>query len=153
MDVTVDRVTVSRSEIAFRLRGPGSNGGAWVDIRNAVIHNVVTGIRYEDDIEKVNVSHTTFGRNVGRPLRAASSGWSGVDARDSLVLASGLPVEMPVSSGNMAAGTSWFVGAATDQYQLAVGSPALDAADQCGRRRRPCRYASAPGPGRGCRRV
>ena len=127
VDVRMDRVAVSRSEIAFRLRGPGENGGAWVHLDNVVVHNVLTGIRYEGDIEKVQVTHATFGRNVSRALRAASSGWSGVDVQHSLFLGTSLPTEAPASAGNLAAATGWFAGAAADDYRLLSTAPAVDA--------------------------
>lgn len=126
IDVTVDRVTVSRSEIAFRVRGPGSNGGAWVDIRNAVIHDVSYGVRYEDDIESLEVSYTTFGERVGRAFRAASSGQSGLDVRNTLVLGTTLPVEAPAASRNLVVASSAFVSAGANDYRLAAGSSAID---------------------------
>lgn len=128
VDVTVDRVTVSRSEIAFRVRGPGSNGGAWVRVRNAVMHDVTTGIRYEDDIELLDVGFTTFGRNVTRPLRAASSGWGGVTIANTLVLGTSLPQEAPAGAGNLVVSSGAFVNAAANDYQLLAGAPAIDAA-------------------------
>lgn len=128
VDVTVDRATVSRSEIAFRVRGPGSNGGAWVRLRNAVVHDVTTGIRYEDDIEVLDVAFTTFGRNVTRPIRAASSGWGGVTVANTLVLGTSLPQEAPAAAGNLVVSSAAFVNAAANDYQLTVGSPAIDAA-------------------------
>ena len=39
VDVTVERVTVYDSEIAFRLRGRCGTGGAWVAIQNAVVYH------------------------------------------------------------------------------------------------------------------
>lgn len=128
VDVTVDRVTVARSEIAFRVRGPGANGGAWVRVRNAVVHDVATGVRYEDDIEVLDVAFTTFGRNVTRPLRAASSGWGGVTVANTLVLGTSLPQEAPAASGNLAVSSAAFVDAAANDYRLPAGSPAVDAA-------------------------
>lgn len=128
VDVHLDRVTVSLSEIAFRLRGPGPNGGAWVQLDNIVLHHVVTGIRYENDVEKVNVVHATFGRNITRPFRAANSGWSGVDVQHSLFLRRSLPTEAPASAGNLAAASSWFAAAGSDDYRLLASAPAVDAA-------------------------
>lgn len=128
VDVSLDRVTVSLSEIAFRLRGPGANGGAWVSLRNVVMHNVVTGIRYEDDIEQLEVTHVTFGRHVSVPLRAASSGWGGVRVQNTLFFDTPLPKEAPGAGGNLTAGAAWFVAAASDDYRLQAGSPAIDTA-------------------------
>lgn len=126
--VTVDGVTVSRSEVAFRVRGPGANGGAWVDIRNAVVHDVAVGIRYEDDIEHLSVAYATIGRNVGRVLHAASSGWSGVDIQHTLIVGTALPAEAPPMGGNFLAPLDWFVDASAHDYRLQPGAAAIDSA-------------------------
>lgn len=128
IDATVDRVTVSQSQIAFRVRGPGANGGAWVHVSNAVVHDVATGIRYEDSIEQVDVSHVTFGSGVGRVFQAASSGWGGVDVRNSLVMGSALPAEAPASGRNLAVTSQAFVDAAKHDYRLGAGASAVDQA-------------------------
>jgi hypothetical protein len=127
VDVLVDGATVSLSEIAFRLRGPGTRGGAWVDMRNVVIHHVVTGVRYEDEIEKVAASHVTFGRNVARAFRAASSGWGGVSVRNSLFVDMPLPTEAPTGSGNRSVPATAVANASADDYRLHGTSPARDA--------------------------
>lgn len=127
VEATLDRVTVSGSQIAFRLRGPGSNGGAWVRLRNTVIHDVDTGIRYEDGIEQVEVSHVTFGSGVSRMFRAANSSSAGVDVRNTLVLAGALPAEAPASGRNLAVGATAFVAAPAHDYRLVSGTPAVDA--------------------------
>ena len=88
VDATFDGVTVSRSEIAFRLRGPGPNGGAWARVQNAVVYDVGTGVRYEDNIERVQVWNTTFGSAIPRFFRAASSTAIGLDVRNVLFLGS-----------------------------------------------------------------
>jgi hypothetical protein len=126
VEATFDRVTVRDSLIAFRLRGPGSNGGAWVHLRNAVVHGVSYGIRYEDYIEQVEVSHVTFGASVGKPFEDANSNWAGIDVRNTLVLGSALPAEAPSSGANRAVSSSAFVNAAAHDYRLTPGSPAVD---------------------------
>jgi hypothetical protein len=67
VDVTVDRVTVYDSEIAFRTRGGAP--GAWVTAKNAVIHNVTTAFRYEDNIERLRIWNATVGANVTRAFQ------------------------------------------------------------------------------------
>ena len=85
VDATFDGVTVSRSEIAFRLRGPGPNGGAWARVQNAVVYDVGTAVRYEDNIERVQVWNTTLGSAIPRFFRAASSTSTGLDVRERTV--------------------------------------------------------------------
>jgi len=128
IDATLDGVTVSGSEIALRLRGPGSNGGAWARIRNAVIDDVLTGIRYEDDIELVDAAHVTFGLQVTRPFQAASSGWGGVQVRNTLVLGGTLPTEAPAAGRNLPVTSSAFADATSGNYRLVAGGGAVDAA-------------------------
>lgn len=124
---TVDRVTVYDSEIAFRLRGPGAAtvGGAWVTIKNAVVHNTDTAFRYEDNIANLKIWNSTVGSGVTRSFRAASSGSSGLEVRNLLVYGS-LPPEAAHTS-NWSVGPEAFVNAAANNYALAPGSSAIDA--------------------------
>jgi hypothetical protein len=125
VDATFDGVTVSRSEIAFRLRGPGLNGGAWARVQNAVVYDVGTAVRYEDNIERVQVWNTTLGSAIPRFFRAASSTAVGLDVRN--VLFFGSSSTMPGGLGNVQATAAFFVNAAAHDYRLAPGSPAIDA--------------------------
>jgi hypothetical protein len=127
VNVTVDRATVYDSEIAFRLRGPTSStpAGAWATVQNAVIHSVGTAFRYENDIEKLHVSNSTLGSGIGRAFQAASSSMGGLSVRNMAVLGT-LPPEAADSS-NLALGPEAFIDAAGHDYELAPGSPAIDA--------------------------
>jgi len=125
VNVTLDRVTVSRSEIAFRLRGPGANGGAWVRVQNAVVFDVATAVRYEDNIERVEVWNSTFGLGIPRLFRAASSTSSGLDVRN-VLFAGARPAELAGAS-NMPASASYFVNASANDYRLIAGSVPIDA--------------------------
>ena len=125
VDATFDGVTVSRSEIAFRLRGPGANGGAWARVQNAVVYDVGTAVRYEDNIERVQVWNTTLGSAIPRFFRAASSTPIGLDVRNVLFL--GSSATMPGGLGNVQATAAFFVNAAANDYRLAPGSLAIDA--------------------------
>jgi hypothetical protein len=124
VDATFDGVTVSRSEIAFRLRGPGSNGGAWARVQNGVVYDVGTAVRYEDDIERVQVWNTTLGSAIPRFFRAASSNSLGLDVRNVLFLGSN--ATMPGGVGNIQATPAFFVDAGKHDYRLAPGIPAID---------------------------
>jgi hypothetical protein len=125
---TFDRVTVSDSDIAFRLRGAGATRprGAQVRITNAVLFDVDRGVRYEDDIEPIAIDHSTFGGAIGALFQRASAPTGVVTCRNTLVLASALPAEAAGAS-NRAVDASAFVDAAAHDYHLADGSSAVDA--------------------------
>ena len=125
VDAQFDGVTVWDSEIAFRLRGPGPYGGAWVTIQNAVVHDVATAVRFEDNIERVQVWNSTFGSGIERLFQAASSSARGVTAQNLLFMGSAGTV--PAGAGNMEASPRFFVDAAAHDYRLAPGSRAIDA--------------------------
>jgi len=130
VDATVDRVTVSDSVIAFRLRGP-DGGGAWVAIKNAVVYNTTTAFRYEDNIANLRIWNATVGRGVTSAFQAASSVSSGLDVRNSLFLAGAVPAEA-FDTSNLAVTATSFVNVGGDDYHLAAGSPAIDTAAAIG---------------------
>jgi hypothetical protein len=127
IDAVVDRVTVWNSEIAFRLRGSDANtSGAWVRIQNAVLYDVGTGIRYEDDIQRLRVWNTTFGRHIARAFEDVSSaGHAKPDVRN-VVFVGNLPPEARDGS-NLAASQNAFVDASSDDYRLRAESALVDA--------------------------
>lgn len=126
IDVTIDGATVYNSEIAFRMRGPGPNGGALVGVQNAVVHSVDVAFRYEDDIETPRIYNVTVGGGVGRPFVNISSSGAVLDVRNVLMLGRTLPSEADGSS-NRAVPASAFANAGSHDYQLSEGSPAIDA--------------------------
>lgn len=126
VEATFDRVTVSQSQIAFRLRGPGTNGGAWVRVQNAVVHDVATGVRYEDDIERVDVWNLTFGLAVERLFQAASSQASGLNVQNVLFLGATRPSELAGAS-NLNVTADVFAAAAEHDYHLSAGSAPINA--------------------------
>jgi hypothetical protein len=126
VDVTVDGVTVSDSEIAFRLRGPGT--GARVVVKNAVVHDVTTAFRYEDNIQNLRIWNSTVGRNVTRAFQAAAAPNAALDVRNLLSM-SALSAEASAASNLRVAATA-FVNAAAGDYHLAAGSPALNAGER-----------------------
>jgi subtilisin family serine protease len=124
VDVTVDGVTVFDSEIAFRLRG-AVTGGAWVAIKNAVVHDVLTAFRYEDNIQNLRVWNNTVGANVTQAFQAASSVSTGLEVRNLLLLGT-LSLEAAHPS-NLGVDASVFTNAAAHDYTLSPMSPAIDA--------------------------
>jgi hypothetical protein len=122
----MDRVTVYDSHIAFRLRGPTSStpAGAWVTLMNAVVYNVATAFRYEDNIEQLRIWNSTLGIGVTRPFLAASSSSAGLDVRNLLSIPPLSPEAWHAS--NVRVGPAAFVSAAAHNYALAPGAAAID---------------------------
>jgi hypothetical protein len=126
VDATVDGVTVSDSEIAFRLRGPGT--GARVLVTNALVYDVTTAFRYEDNIQNLRIWNTTVGRNVARAFQAASAPSAMLDVRNLLSIPA-LTAEASASS-NLRVTDAAFVNAAVHDYHLVPGSSAVDAGER-----------------------
>jgi hypothetical protein len=127
IDATLEGITVYDSEIAFRLRGGGEGaaaGGAWVTIKNAVLHDVSTAYRYEENIEQLRIWNNTIGRSVERVFQAASSAPDGLNVRNLLVC--GARPEEAGHPSNLAVTETAFVDAARHDYRLARGAPAID---------------------------
>ena len=126
VDVLVDRVTVFDSEIALRLRGPvtRSEPGARITVQNAVVYDVDTAFRYEDDIEGLRIRNSTIGLGVGRAFRAAGARMP-PELRNVLMLGA-LP-SWASHSSNLSVGPGTFAGAAGHDYRLAPGASAIDA--------------------------
>ena len=128
VEATVDGVTVFDSEIAFRLRGPGSappSAGAWVTVKNAVVYDTATAFRYEDNITNLKIWNSTIGNGVMRAFRPAESGAEGLEVRN-LLVRGGLSREASHGS-NRSVGPEAFVDAAAGNYSLAPGASAIDA--------------------------
>jgi hypothetical protein len=131
IDATIDRVTVRDSEIAFRVRGPSAThpAGAWAAVRNAIVYGTGTAFRYEDDVQNLRIWNVTVGAGVARAFHAAEAAGATLDVRNLLVLGSTLPAQAGGHSSNLAVAASSFVDAGQHNYQLALGSPALDAGE------------------------
>jgi len=126
VDVVVDGVTVRDVDIAFRVRGATSgNADARVTVRNAVIHDAARAFRYEDALESLRLYHVTLGLDVAKAFQSAGAPASAIDARNFLVLGSGLPAEA-AGADNRAVGAGSFADAAGNDYHLITGSPAVD---------------------------
>ena len=125
VNATLDGVTVSDSEIAFRLRGPGT--GAQVTVKNAVVFDVGTAFRYEDNIQNLRVWNSTLGRDVARAFHQVASTSATIDVRNLLSIPALTPEAR--ASSNQRATSAAFVNAAAHDYRLAPGAPAIDAGE------------------------
>lgn len=141
--VVVDRVTVSDSEIAFRLRGPagGDRGGAEVTIMNTVIYDTDVAFRYEDDIRNLRILNSTVGANVATAFVQAGPSSRNLDVRNVLFL--GRKPREAAGASNLGVPASAFANVRGHDYQLVPGAAAVDAGvsiqevvgDRRGRRR------------------
>ncbi|MEO1036284.1 MAG: right-handed parallel beta-helix repeat-containing protein [Pseudomonadota bacterium] len=124
IDAELDRVTVYDSEIAFRVRG--SLGNADTRISNAVVYDVGTAIRAEDNVTGLEVLNSTFGDGIDRMLRhAGGSGGTGSWTMLNNAFLSSKPSEAGDSS-NVVAQSSDFVNPSSRNYALAAGSSLIN---------------------------
>jgi len=69
VDAEVSECVFYDNEIAFRVRGPGSRGGAHVTITDCAVYDTKTGVRAEDKIEQLKLSGLGFGNGVGERIK------------------------------------------------------------------------------------
>ncbi len=60
------------NEIALRVRGPGSRGGALVEIRDCAIYSGQVGVRIEDQIRDLKIIRLAFSDDVQRKYHLAN---------------------------------------------------------------------------------
>jgi hypothetical protein len=117
----LDRVTISGSEIALRLRAPAD-----VRVANAVIYDVDTAVRYEDNIVGPRLYSSTIGDRVTRVFVEAASSATVIDGRNVLVLGAALPAELASKNGSLAVDASVFRDPGASDYRLVAGSSPID---------------------------
>jgi hypothetical protein len=62
----VENCVFRDNEIALRLRGPGKNGGALVEVTDCAIYDAAVGVRAEDQIRDLKITRLGFGPGVTR---------------------------------------------------------------------------------------
>ncbi|MEQ1851177.1 MAG: right-handed parallel beta-helix repeat-containing protein [Chthoniobacteraceae bacterium] len=86
VDAEVTRCVFDNNQVAFRVRGPGSRGGAHVAIADCAIYRTETGVRAEDKIELLKISGLAFGTGIGRRITFVNgrpaAGYENTDERD-----------------------------------------------------------------------
>ena len=121
---TMDRITVSDSEIAFRIRG--ALGNADTTITNTVIYNVDKAIRSEDNLANLFVFNTTFGDGIANPLQHAggSGGTTTWDWRNNVFV--GPKPSEASDQTNVIASASDFISSSQRDYRLSLASSLID---------------------------
>jgi hypothetical protein len=92
---------------------------------NAVVHDVTTAFRYEDNIEQLRIWNTTLGLGVLRPFQAAASTAAGLDVQNVLIL--GPRPREAVGASNLTVDAQAFVDAFRHDYTAVQGAPQIDA--------------------------
>jgi hypothetical protein len=100
VDATVTHCVFEDNEIALRVRGPGSRGGARVTVNDCAIYDTKVGVRAEDKIEKLQIRGLAFGKGVGERITfvngKATAGYSNTGERAApaieTLLRNGFPV-------------------------------------------------------------
>jgi hypothetical protein len=78
VQATIENCLFRDNQVAFRLRGPGSNGGALVTIRDSAVYDSAIGVRMEDHLENLTIERLGFGPGVERRYQQAGDGpWPG----------------------------------------------------------------------------
>lgn len=78
VDATVENCAFRDCQVAFRLRGPGSRGGALVTVRNCGIFESAIGVRMEDALENLTLDGLGFGPGVQRKYQqVGGDSWPG----------------------------------------------------------------------------
>lgn len=124
----IENSRVYNNEYAFRLRGPGSRGGAHVTIINCIAYNNDVLFRTEDDIELLHIYNGTFDKPAGGDyFENVSGGFSaaGFELMNSLFSVTKPPEAVHFS--NLSATSDFFINPAQFDFHLADQSPAIDA--------------------------
>lgn len=70
----IENCVLRDNQIAFRVRGPGSRGGAMVEITNCAVYDSTVGVRIEDKIRDLKIDKLGFGGKVGRKYHEVGGG-------------------------------------------------------------------------------
>ena len=63
---TVENCLFQDNQVCLRLRGPGSRGGALVEVKSCAIYNSAVGVRMEDGLRDLKIDLLGFGNGVTR---------------------------------------------------------------------------------------
>lgn len=130
VDCQMTNVRVYNNEIAFRLRGPTSRGGAHLTLINVIAYDNEKTFRTEDELEVLKIYNGTFDKDSGDEYFENTGGGydpDGFDLRNCLFTGS-MPDEGAHDS-NMLANSSFFLDLAGNDYHLAENSPAIDSGE------------------------
>jgi hypothetical protein len=80
VDATVENCVFRDNEVCFRLRGPGSRGGAKVRIVDCAVYDSKLAVRMEDKLEGLKIERLGYGPGIVRKLQQTDGGpWPGYE--------------------------------------------------------------------------
>lgn len=80
VEAVVEGCLFRDNQVCFRLRGPGSRGGALVTIKDCAIFDSAVGVRMEDQLENLKITRLGFGAGVVRKYQQTDGGpWPGYE--------------------------------------------------------------------------
>ena len=83
VDATVEQCVFIDNQVALRLRGPSTRGGALVRMTDSAIYDAAVGVRMEDRLEGLKINGLMFGPNVANRLFLVGFGlWFGYENTD-----------------------------------------------------------------------
>jgi hypothetical protein len=128
IDAVLDGVTVTDSEIAFRVRGPSKEhpGGAIALIQNAVVYDLKTAVRYEDEPAGCTLVNSTFGTKINTTFEVQMTEKMKPTLQNCLFI--GKPIlPFPLSSdGNLVVESDSVVNTDKNDYHLSDLSKAIN---------------------------
>lgn len=129
VDATVRRTIIRDSEIGIRAKGPTSSRpkGAHLRVENSVLYDLEEGIRFEDNVESLEVMFTTFGVNIATPLVEDGPTDEAPAFTNNLFTVPEVPTFAPETAGNRATTAEHYVNAEARNHRLTEDSSAIDA--------------------------
>ena len=129
VDATLRRTVIHGSEIGLRVRGPTSSRpkGAHLRVENSVLYDLEEGVRFEDNVESLEVVFTTFGMNVASPVVEIGTTDVVPTFTNNLFTIPTLPAFASEEKGNRATTSDHYVNPDGRNHRLTEGSPAIDA--------------------------
>jgi len=124
----IRRTHIHSSEIGLRVRGPSDARpeGAQVQVVSSLIHDVDVAVRYEDNVDKLQLWHITFGAGIDQIFRAVESDLTEPSILNSLFVSDALPAQVSDSETNAIATAEDFLDMEGDDYHLVDDATGID---------------------------
>jgi hypothetical protein len=127
VDCEMNGIICHDNQLAFRLRGPGSRGGAYVTLKNVLAYNNEITFRPEDEIAILKIFNCTIDKeSSARWFQEAGGGYDTAGYSMLNCLYVGDKPSQAAGSSNIAVDSSCFVNRGNVDYHLTKGCAAID---------------------------